>query len=122
MINKVKSIINNKKIKKLNKLLTVFEDITITNDSIVIKFNKNIVCYSEGNQLFVSNKDIVIKSNCIHLNPNISSIDDVKNGETKKIINHVHEQKTKMSNVSDEIIKLDKEVVEEEKSHQCYTE
>ena len=125
MLEKLKSLMvrSKEKEKKLNKLLDIFDDIKITDDSVVIKFNKNIACYSEGHQLFVSKNDILIKSEYLHLNPTISAIDDVKNGKTNKVINYAHEEKNKMLGIVKETIEYDKEVIKEEEEegdcHNC---
>jgi|SRR6056297_3847672 len=125
MIKKLKSLIirSKEKEKKVNKLLEIFNDIIVTDDSIVVKFNKNIICYSEGHQLFISKNDILIKSEYLHLNPILSTIEDVKNGKTNKIINNVHQKNDKMLNISKETIEYDKEVIKEEEEegncHNC---
>ena len=125
MLEKIKRLIPKLKEKeeKLNKLLAIFDDIKITDDSVVIKFNKNIACYSEGHQLFVSKNDILIKSKYLHLNPKISAINDVKNGKTNKVINYAHKEKDKMLGIVKETLEYDKEVIKEEEEegncHNC---
>lgn len=108
MLQKVKKFFlkENERENKLNKLLDSIDDIISTHDSTVIKFNKNVVVYSEGHQLFVSKKDIVIKSKLLHLNPKISIIDDAKTGKTNKAIKDIRTENNKMKGTTNEKLEV----------------
>ena len=121
MLQKIKNIFlkKNEKQEKLNQLLDSLDDVRINKDSIVIKFNKNLVCYSEGHQLFFSKGDIAIKSTKLHLNPDVQISEDAKLGNSNKIIKNIHRKNDKMAGIAAEVIEDDKELIEEENSGCC---
>ena len=60
----------NSNIFKLNKLLKCISEIKIDKESIFIKFDRNLIVYNKGHQIFCSEGNIIINGNQLHLNPN----------------------------------------------------
>lgn len=102
MLTKLKSLIkkNKERGKKLNYLLDSFEYIAMNGDSVIFKFDKNIVCYSDGHQLFASKKDILVKSKHIHLNPEIPMIDESEFDKTEQLVDKAHERNNEILKIS----------------------
>lgn len=114
MLAKIKNMFLKKKENKFEKLMNCIDDIFINQNNIVIKLNKNLIVHSEGHQFFVSNGDVVIKSNYLHLNPTNEIVDDLKCGKGNKALKIIHSQNSKMGFVSNEALKYGQEIIEEE--------
>ena len=114
MLEKIKNIFLRKKEKKLERLLDIVDDILINDKNVVIKLNKNLIIYSSGHQFFLSEGDIVIKSNFLHLNPDAQIIDDLKCGKGNKALKNIHQQNIKMGQITNEVLEYEKEIIEEE--------
>lgn len=73
-----------KNIDKLNTLANAIDNISVKDDgSVYIKFNSNIVLTTAANVVIATEGDTVIKSNIIHLNP------DITGNPGKKIIKEI---------------------------------
>ena len=71
------------KFQKLLKLLDVITDVKIKNESVFIKFKKDLMIETGRHGIIYSpNGDLMMKSNILHLQPEITFKDINKNVET----------------------------------------
>jgi len=88
-------------ISKLFKLLSIIDDINITNNEVILKISKNMFISNNGCMVLINNGVYVNLSTHIHLNPKIDKnkniLNEVNNIEKKYYIENIINKKYKFS-------------------------
>ena len=92
--------LNKDQTKKLITFLDCIDTITTVDESVLMTFKNDVVIYSKGHQVFLSEKDTVIKANMLHLNPDTRIKEKVLTDDTESaIIDIMKENKKKLKQV-----------------------
>ena len=82
----------NTQLEKINKFINLIDscinDIKIQDESIFIEFKKDLILYTKGHTLLCGDGQTIIKSKCIHLNPERQYKKDKTPNEFVELITH----------------------------------